>query len=388
MQANTRQPFDDLKCCVIIPTYNNEKTLQHVIEGVLSYTSNLIVVNDGSTDSTSEILSKFPDIPVQHISPNRGKGNALKTGFRFAVQHGYEYAITIDSDGQHMPSDLPKFLDKIEAEPGSLIIGARNMNQDGVPGKSSFGNRFSNFWYKVETGYDMPDTQSGYRLYPIKRLNKLKYFTRKFEFEIEVIVRAAWRGIPVTSIPIEVFYAEGDDRVTHFRPFKDFTRISVLNTVLVFLAFAIYRPLMYFRSFTLKKFFGTGESTFKLASAVGFGAFMGIVPLWGMQMISAAFIAHFLRLNKALVLIASNISFGPMVAVIIYLSFLLGGVFMENPVKLSFDNSLGLHSIKLSLMQYITGSMVLASGIGLLMFLFAYSTISIKRNTKLTTKNR
>lgn len=383
MQSNYQAKFDELKCCVIIPTYNNAKTLAHVIDGVLEYTTNIYVVNDGATDNTAQILLQYKQIKVIEVHPNKGKGNALKLGFRKANSDGFQYAISIDSDGQHMPSDLPAFLEKIEQEPNSLIIGARNMEQDGIPGKSSFGNRFSNFWFLVETGIRLPDTQSGFRLYPIEALNKLKYFTRKFEFEIEVIVRAAWKGIAVSSIPIEVFYAEGEDRITHFRPFKDFTRISILNTVLVFLAFAIYRPLMYLRSFTLKKFFGTGESTFKLASAVGFGAFMGIVPLWGAQMISAAFIAHFLRLNKALVLIASNISFGPMVAVIIYVSFLFGSVFVNNPVSLSFDSNIGLESIKLSAIQYVVGSIALATSVGFLMFLFAYYTITLKRRDRL-----
>ncbi len=379
MQNNLHERFDALGCCVIIPTYNNQNTLETVIESVMEYTQNIIVVNDGSTDLTSEILLNYSSITIEHVFPNKGKGNALRTGMKIAYNSGYKYAISIDSDGQHMAADLEKFLIKIEEQPGSLIIGARNMTQEGIPSKSSFGNRFSNFWFLVETGIKLPDTQSGFRLYPLEPLNKLHFFTKKFEFEIEVIVRAAWRRIPVTYVPVDVYYASEEERISHFRPFKDFFRISVLNTVLTFLAALIFRPLLYLKSFSLKKFLGTGESTFKLALAVGFGAFMGIVPIWGYQMITAAFLAHLFRLNKAVVLVASNISFGPMVAVFIYLSFLVGSLFVSNPIKLAFDRTIGLSCIRTGFEQYIIGSLLLALTIGLIMFLFSFIMITAKR---------
>ncbi len=126
------------------------------------------------------------------------------------------------------------------------------MDQASVPGKSSFGHKFSNFWFKVETGVQMGDTQSGYRLYPVKLLQNFKFMTKKFEFEIEVMVRAVWSGIEITEVPVRVFYAEKGKRVSHFRPFKDFTRISILNTVLVTLALLYYKPRDFFRSIKKK----------------------------------------------------------------------------------------------------------------------------------------
>jgi len=135
------------KACVIIPTYNNHKTLRRVVDGVLHYTNNVIVVNDGSTDTTKEILSSYPQVTQIHITKNRGKGNALREGFKKAKELQYEYAITIDSDGQHFPDDIPVFLEALEFENRPvLLIGSRNMNQDDVPKKSSFGNKFSNFF--------------------------------------------------------------------------------------------------------------------------------------------------------------------------------------------------------------------------------------------------
>ena len=322
--------FDKLRCCVIIPTYNNAAALPEVIKGILAYTCNVIVVNDGSTDATASVLSSFPDCKVISHEKNEGKGMALRNGFKYALSLGYEYAITIDSDGQHMPEDLPGFLDMLEKNPGALIVGARDMSQENVPGKSSFGNKFSNFWYRVETGIVLPDTQSGYRLYPIHKMAEMTFFTKKFEFEIEVMVRAAWAGIPVLSIPVQVYYASEESRISHFRPVKDFLRISVLNTILVVFAFLYFRPAMYIRGIRKKgwqQIIGTKESNLKLSLAVGFGVFMGIVPIWGYQMITAIMLAYFFRLNKVIVVLAANISFPPVIPIIVYLSFWLGGFF-------------------------------------------------------------
>ncbi|MBX2965385.1 MAG: glycosyltransferase family 2 protein [Cyclobacteriaceae bacterium] len=239
--------FRQKKVCVLVPTYNNEQTLERMLRDVLAYTNQVIVVNDGSTDTTAQILNKFPDLEIVQYPTNKGKGYALREGFKRAVEQGYDYAINIDSDGQHFAADLPAFLTALENHPDSIIIGQRNMNQANVPGKSNFGRNFSNFWFAFETGIKLNDTQSGYRLYPVKRLSALNFVTRKFEFEVEVLVRAAWAGIPVTEIPVRVFYPEKEKRVSHFRPFKDFTRISILNTVLVTIALLYIKPRDFIR---------------------------------------------------------------------------------------------------------------------------------------------
>ncbi|HSP11073.1 MAG TPA: glycosyltransferase family 2 protein, partial [Salegentibacter sp.] len=166
--------FEELNCCILIPTYNNDKTLASVLQDLLLYTSNLVVVNDGSTDSTPEILQGFSEIKIHHFAQNQGKGEALKQGFKIAEKLGYEYAVTIDSDGQHYPDDLDIFLSELENKKSGteiLLVGDRNMTQDGIPGKSTLGNKFSNFWFLVVTGINLTDTQSGYRLYPLKTIN-------------------------------------------------------------------------------------------------------------------------------------------------------------------------------------------------------------------------
>jgi glycosyltransferase involved in cell wall biosynthesis len=382
VQGKFFDKFNKLKCCVLIPTYNNAGTLEKVLNGVLCYTSNVIVVNDGSTDSTRKILLNFSHIEVIHQPTNKGKGIALRTGFKAALNKGYEYVITIDSDGQHNVDDLPKFIDSIDINPGSIIIGSRNMQQKNIPGKSSFGHRFSNFWFRVETGIHLPDTQSGYRLYPVRELKNTKYYTHKFEFEIEVLVRAAWNGIPITSVPVSVYYAPDGERVSHFRPFKDFFRISVLNSILVVIAILYARPVHYLKNFNKEKFLkliGSGEPKEKLALAVGFGVFMGIIPIWGYQMLAAAFLAHLMKLNKALVLLASNISFPPLIPFILYGSLVMGRMFVSKPIQLTFNLHIDMPTVKTGLVQYISGSILLAFSAGIAMSLITYISLAVKR---------
>lgn len=390
--------FKTRKVCVIIPTYNNDRTVRKVIEDVLLYTQNVIIVNDGSTDNTTAILKAYKEQIINvSYSPNKGKGWALRKGFEKALERGYEYAITIDSDGQHFAKDLPFFLDKLEQEGSCVIMGARNMNQENVPGKSSFGNKFSNFWFKFETGISLPDTQTGYRLYPLEPIRKMNFFTRKFEFEIEVLVRLAWKGVRFTSIPITVFYAPKGQRVSHFRPFKDFTRISLLNTVLVTVCFFYIWPRNFFNRFYKNKnwkqelkriLFNQGETSLKKANSVAFGVFMGIIPIWGFQLLVGIALAHLLKLNKALFVLAANISIPPMIPLIVFLSYKMGKPWMrERAVDISFNKQLTLEKMWLNIEQYIYGSISLAVVAAALFWVVTYIFLRwVRKEHPVTTK--
>ena len=229
----TRDKMQQMKVCTVMPTYNNGGTLRDVVERVLNYCTDVIVVNDGCTDNSSEILASLDDhITVVDYGRNRGKGYALKQGFKKAKTLGFDYALTIDSDGQHFPEDIPLFVEALEQHPGALIVGSRNLKQDNMPGKNTFANKFSNFWFRIQTGIDLPDTQTGYRLYPLRRLPHI--FSARYEAELSLLVFSAWRGIDLVPIKVNVCYPE--DRVTHFRPFWDFFRISLLNTLLCLVA--------------------------------------------------------------------------------------------------------------------------------------------------------
>lgn len=244
---NSLEQCNVLKIAVLIPTYNNEKTLPSVIDTVLLYCSDVIVVNDGSTDGTTEILNAYIDtITVLSYPTNKGKGYALKTGLREARQKGFRYVISLDSDGQHFADDIPNFIKAVEKHPDALLIGSRNLNQPNMKQGSLFANKFSNFWFSMQTGKVLPDTQTGYRLYPLRKMKKMLPFCSRYEAEIELLVRCAWKGISLIAIPIQVYYPPVEERVSHFRPNRDFLRISLLNTLLCFLAVVYgYPSLLY-----------------------------------------------------------------------------------------------------------------------------------------------
>ena len=381
-----RTKFELHRVCIIIPTYNNAKTLGTVIADVAAYSNDIIVVNDGSTDETQNILSSYSFVHIISYKKNVGKGWALRKGFAYAAERGYKYAITIDSDGQHFAKDLPKFIDTLETVNDSIIIGARNMEQESVPGKSSFGHKFSNFWFRVETGISAPDTQSGYRLYPLQPLKTIKFFTRKYEFEIEVLVRAAWKGVKIGSVPVSVYYAPKETRVSHFRPFKDFTRISILNTILVLITFLYIKPRNFFRDIFKKEkwrsiitdhLLNPNEPDTIKAFSVAFGVFMGIVPIWGFQLVSAIFLSILFRLNKPIVIIAANISIPPMIPLIIFLSYKLGGLWISNSVNITLNSDISLATIKQNLEQYIYGSITLAIVAGMLLGFITFILLKI-----------
>ena len=360
--------MEGLEYCVIIPTYNNEKTVEGVISGVLKITNNIIVVNDGSTDTTNDILKKFSFLTIISYERNRGKGFAIRRGFEVAISKGYLYAVTIDSDGQHFPEDIVTLTAQINKTPDALVIGARNLFPEVLSKGSSFANRFSNFWYRFLTGINLPDTQTGFRLYPLKPLSGMRFYTDKYEFELEVLVRAAWRGIKIESVPIRVFYPSTTERVTHFRPFMDFFRIGLLNTLFVIIAFIYVKPfsfLKYLRKDNLKDFINkqilqSQESNLNISLAVSLGILTGILPIWGFQLITAIALAHLFGLSKLIASVAANISIPPMIPIILYLSYVTGGWVMKSESNIKFNANLSVKSFENNLLQYVTGSIVLA----------------------------
>ncbi|MFW9601936.1 MAG: glycosyltransferase family 2 protein [Prevotella sp.] len=237
------------KICVIVPTYNNSGTIADVLSRIYKITQNIIVVNDGSNDNTKYILQNIGfSLTIVEYEQNRGKGYALKCGFRKALSMGFRNAITIDSDGQHFPEDIPILVDAYREHPGALVIGVRNLSQDNMPGSNTFANKFSNFWFCVQTLVKLKDTQSGYRLYPVSRIKTSWIFTSRYEAELELLVFAAWHGIDIRQVDVRVYYPSPEERVTHFRPGYDFFRISILNTMLCMGALFYYLPKLIYKS--------------------------------------------------------------------------------------------------------------------------------------------
>lgn len=386
--------MEGMEYCVIIPTYNNEKTLEGVISGVIKITKNIIIVNDGSTDNTKDILKKFSFLTIISYERNRGKGYAIQKGFEAAIGRGYLYAVTIDSDGQHFPEDIVTLISKIDKEPDTLIIGARNLAPEELSKGSSFANRFSNFWYRFLTGIKLTDTQTGFRLYPLKPLSGIRFYTGKYEFELEVLVRAAWRGIRIESVPIRVFYPSRSERVSHFRPFMDFFRIGLLNAIFVIIALIYVKPfsfLKYLRKENLKDFINkqilqSQESNINISLAVALGIFTGILPIWGFQLITAIALAHMLGLSKLITSVAANISIPPMIPIILYLSYVTGGWVMHSESNIKFSTNLSVKSFENNLIQYVIGSIVLAIILSIFAGIISFIILKGFRKKRLITR--
>ena len=236
------QPF-----CVIVPTYNNSRTVGGVIDEVLRTGARVIVVHDGSTDGTADVLRKYEGrVEVVAYAKNRGKGYALSRGFDRAEAMGFDRVVTMDADGQHRVADLPHFIEATAVHPNALLMG-RRMGEGEMPQGNTFANRLSNFWFAVQTGHRLRDTQNGFRLYPLSAMRGMRPLTSRYEAELELAVRCAWRGLPIMAIPVTVNYAPPGGRVTHFRPGRDFLRISLLNTALTLLALVYGYPSMLVR---------------------------------------------------------------------------------------------------------------------------------------------
>jgi len=232
-----------LNVCLVIPTYNHAPFLEGVIKDCLQYPIDIIIINDGSTDQTLSIIQKFiPKVTLVTYDKNRGKGYALKQGAKKAIELGYNAIITIDSDGQHFASDIETLINAALKNPDAIVVGSRGLKHENMPKKNTFANKFANFWFCVQTFQNIPDTQSGFRYYPLKYFQKRIWFTNRYNFELEIMVRNVWDGAKIIPVPIQVYYAPVGERITHFKPSLDFFRISVLNTFLSIFAVIYFYP--------------------------------------------------------------------------------------------------------------------------------------------------
>ncbi|MDR1553771.1 MAG: glycosyltransferase family 2 protein [Prevotellaceae bacterium] len=252
--------------CVIIPVYNSENFISDTINSVLQYAENIIIINDGSTDGTADVIiqhygfdlqsrevienckcQKNANIIVISYSKNRGKGYALQQGFKKALELGFTHVVTMDADGQHLANDIALLTERTQKNPDALIVGSRKFDNPNMLKGSRFANNFSNFWFRMQTGISLPDTQTGFRLYPLHRMGNMRLFTNRYETELELLVRLAWRGIKIIPQEINVYYPPENERLSHFRKGIDFFRISVLNTVLCVFAVVYGYPSMFLR---------------------------------------------------------------------------------------------------------------------------------------------
>ena len=209
---------------ILIPAYDCAATLADVLAGARTHGLPILVVDDGSHDATAEIARAGGADLLQH-AVNRGKGAALMTGMRALSARGFTHALTMDGDGQHLPREIPTLLAAAAESPTAIVIGVRRRGNQEVAGINLFGNRFANLCVRSAAGVPLPDTQSGFRVYPLGTMLALPKQGEHFEYESTSIIYAARAQVPIRSIPVDVYYPPVAERRSHYRKVVDTLRI-------------------------------------------------------------------------------------------------------------------------------------------------------------------
>ena len=208
------------KTIVIIPTHNNPLTIKSVALDILKYDYEVIIVDDGSDMAVEKLFlqQEQKNIIFLRHEVNQGKGQAIITGTQKAKELGFSHVVSMDGDGQHLASQIQALVENYSDD--EIVIGARNFDIDNIPFGSKIGRWFRNFWACWDTGHTITDSLSGFRVYPISILD-LPIKTKRFDWEMEVLVRHADAGESIREVEIECHYPLQEDRVSHFRNFED-----------------------------------------------------------------------------------------------------------------------------------------------------------------------
>lgn len=359
----------EVAAAVAIPLYNHAATVRDVAERALRVHQPVLVVDDGSTDGGAERLAGLPVALLRHRE-NLGKGAAILTAATAAREQGMTHLITLDADGQHAPEEIPRVLAAVRQTPEAVVVGCREFATENVPGSSRFGRSFSNFWLRLQTGVALGDAQSGFRAYPLFVLEHLPLKETRFSFEVEVLVRAAWAGVPLHDVPISVYYPPARERISHFHKGWDNLRLTLLNTHLTLrsvvpwphpklLAAAagaprvsVLRPVQSVRALLTEN-----TTPGRLAAAAAMGVFLGTLPLVAFHTIAILFAAAFFRLNKVAAVTASQLCMPPLVpALCIEVGYFLRHGRWLTEISLE---TLGYQALE-RLWEWLLGSLVVA----------------------------
>ncbi len=359
-----------LKLRIAIPAYNNAGTVKRVVQDALETGAEVMVVDDGSTDGTADRLDALPVHIIRH-DRNMGKGAAILSALHACREKGVTHMVTLDADGQHDPRDVPRFIAAIKSNPHAFLVGNRNFNRMTTPWVSRFGRRFSNFWFRLQTGRSLQDTQCGFRAYPVVALDRLRLRERHFSFEIEVLVKAAWAGVPLQDVTVSVFYPEKSERVSHFHPFTDNLRLTLLNTRLTLRSMVPWPhrqihsagPRVSLRQpvKSLRRLLKQNLSPEALALSAFLGVFLGTLPILGFHTIAILFTAGYFRLSKVMAVASSQLCMPPFVpALCIEIGYYLRHGEFLTEISIKTIGHQGLERI----MEWLLGSLVLAPAIG------------------------
>lgn len=374
-----------------VPVFNNKDTVRDVVAGCQSVIKNVVVIDDGSTDA--DVLSLLSDIDVVVLrhEKNNGKGDAIRTASKYIEARSGFYMITIDADGQHNPADIEKFIPLLDENDPSIIIGCRNFNTENIPKKSRFGRKFANFWLRVETGIYIDDCQSGFRAYPVRYLNQIKFKGSHYDFEAEVLAKAVWAGLTLKTVAIDVLYPESENRVSSFKPFLDNLRISLIHSMLIgrSLVPLRHKKLVKQKKHDLKILRHPGKFLMMLlkenatpeglAMSAAVGTFLAVLPLLFVHTVVILYVATRLNLNKIVAVNVQHFFMPPFVPVLC----IEVGYYIRNGhwlTDVSFTTIFSQFSDRL--IEWLLGSLIIAPiGAVLMGIIIFFSATLVKRQT-------
>lgn len=348
-----------LRVCVVVPTYNNARTLSEVIKDiVISTPFPVLVIDDGSETPAVNVLYSWEvrnaletgRVKVLRFEDNRGKGAALQLAVGELASQGFTHMLTMDADGQHFAREIRKLVEIAVDHPWDLIIGDRKLKSPSEK-MNRFSRAFSNFWVNYQTGLHIKDSQSGFRLYPLLPIQTMRFFTRRYDFEIEVLIRLVWNGVHVHEADIDVHYPKSKERVNFMQRMWNSARISSLNTLLVMVSL-------------LK----THRSPRELSMALGLGVFIGCTPFMGMHSVILIPFALALRLNAIIMWLGTHVSTPILIPFVLMSELWIAEHWLHMPIEGGFKDEF---------YRALAGSMVLGMILGvstlIISFVIAYS---------------
>ena len=391
MQQNNPATLESVWCA--LPVYNNRKTVRQVAAACREIVSHVVVVDDGCTDGDlGEILSGLDVVVLKHAA-NLGKGQAILTASRYIESQGGQYMITIDADGQHLPQDIRKFQPLIQEDTPAIIIGCRDFTTDNVPVASRFGRSFANFWLLVETGKIVGDCQSGFRAYPVKYINQISFKGDHYDFEAEVLAKAAWGGLALTTVDIGVVYPKPEERVSSFKPFLDNLRLTGIHSMLVGRRLLPIRhqklvetrntldvSLLRHPAQVLKMLLKESATPEGLALSAAVGMFIAVLPILFMHSVVIFYFSLRFNLNKIVTLNVQHLAVPPFIpALCIEVGYYLRhGRWLTN---LSFATVFQQFSSRL--FEWFLGSLIIAPLAALLIGAAMYVTAATIKKVRI-----
>ena len=320
---------------VVAPTYDNARTLNAIVTGITQLGLHAFVVNDGSSDDTAAVLAQWSrdaNVTVITHDVNRGKAAALMSGFAAAGRAGYTHAVTIDTDGQLDPRQIPALLDVARGEPEAFVVGTRDATAADYPSRSRLGRRVSNLLVRLESGLRISDSQCGFRVYPLAMMRQLDCRAGRYGFETEILTRAAWAGRDVREAPVTCSYLPHGQRVSHFQPWRDSFRAVGMHARLASRALLDWvSPARAWRQLRREE-----AGAHEMATGLAVGVFIANLPLYGVQTLLSLYAARRLRLHPLSVVAGSHLSTPPIGQLLVALAigvghWLLHGQWLATP---------------------------------------------------------